>query len=464
MTETRVSRRNLLRGAAALAGAGALGALAACSGPSPSSPSNTSSASGGTGTTAAGTGTSPAVGASSSATTTLTQFNASNGLKPVLLGLNEEYKKQKGVTIDVTTNGSTYDQAFHALAQSGKMPDIYYPTGEATQGLFAPYVQAGWALDLTDELNAGWKSSFKPNLLAFGTYTDNNVFGVKPGTYFVPFDGNCWMFYALPDAWKKADLDPTNPPTTFDDLISDLKKISKTTPQAFEIALSQSYVTDAFLQTYANAVMSTDEIVATCQGKAPWSSSSWKTVIELFSQIRDAGILAPGAINAQMPDLEKAFFSQRALACFWGFTIDLPVGQVLAPNWDSFNNFKAPPLTAGHAMKIAGSQGKCMAINAKSPNTAAALEYLKWFTAVPQQTQYAKELPGIPANPGVTEAHLDSRIVPFSKALTSINPPTVAWTAPVSTALNKGIQQLMNKEADASAVLAAADAAQKQGS
>lgn len=456
MTPNPMSRRTMLRASAAALGAGALSLAAACGGSTP--PSSGGSKGSGATSGSGGSGSNP------SKVSKLTLLNASNGLKPELTALSEEYQKQTGVAIEITTDGSTYDQTLHARAESGQMPDLFYPTGAARLSDIAPYVKSGWTLDLTSEMNDGWKSSFKPELLEFCQYKKGNIFGVDPGTYLIPFDGSDWQFYVLPDVWKKAGLDPNSPPKTFDEFISNMKTLKKSTPEAFGMALSQSYVTEAYLQTYASTVMSADDIAATAQGKAPWSSKAWESVLDSLVQIRDADILAPGSINAQMPDMEKGFFSRKSLGCFWGFTIDIPVGQVLAPNWSDFTVFMPPPMNAGDDVKLAGGLGKCMSVNAKSENKDAALDFLKWFMEPTQQTAYGKAVPAIPANPSVPSSDLDPRVVPFADALANILPPEVAFAAPVSDALNRGIQDLMNKSTDAKSILSAADDAQKQSS
>lgn len=434
MPDMRISRRSLLRVSTTLLGAGALSAAAGC-----------------------GSNSAPTAAAGKK----LTYLNSSNGQLKELLVLNAAYKAATGVDIAVTTDGSTYPQTLHARAQANSMPDLYYPGETGLLSEHAPYVKAGWAMDLTSEMDAGWRANFRPELLAYTTYTADNAFGVKPGIYSIPFDGSDWQFYALPALWEKAGLNPAAAPKDFDALLAAMKLLKKSTAQAFNMALSQSYVTDAFIQTYASTVMSVDEIVATCAGKAPWSTPAWTTVIDLFRQIRDANILAPGAINAQMPALEKAFFSQKALACFWGFTIDLPVAQKIAPGFKDFNVFMPPPLTAGKTVRVAGGMGKSVAVNAKSPNTAEAIKYLKWFMEPAQQQQYATALPAVPANPSIKLTSLDPRVQPFAKALPTMLPPKVGFKAQVSDALNRGVQSLMNSGTDAGSILAAADKAQK---
>lgn len=432
MSNMSMTRRNLLRTSVVLAGTGA---LAACSRGSSSGPS--------------------------AKTTALTYMNASTGQEKELLKLNAAYKAASGVTIDVTTLALNYPQGLLSRAQAKAMPDLYYPGQTGSRSEHAAYVKAGWPLDLTSEMDAGWRSSFRPELLAYTTYPKGNQYGTPAGIYSIPFDGNNWQFYALPDLWSKAGLDPKAELKDFAALLTALKALKKVTPQAFGMALAQPYATSAFVQTYGSGFMTTDQMIATARGEAPWSSPEWTSVLELYVQLRDAGVLAPGAVSAITPDLEKGFFSQKAMACFFGFAIDLPVAQKLAPGFSDFDVFLPPPPTAGTQMKIAGGPGKSVAVNSKGKNVDEAIKYLKWFMQSAQQTQYAKALPTIPANPAVPVSDLDPRVKPFAAAMPLILPPDVDFHPTVADALNRGIQGIVNRQSDPASVLASVDKAQK---
>jgi ABC-type glycerol-3-phosphate transport system substrate-binding protein len=121
-----------------------------------------------------------------------------------------------------------------------------------------------------------------------------------------------------------------------------------------------------------------------------------------------------------------------------------------------------PPVDAGTELRIAGGIGKSVAINARSPRVEEALAYVKWFTSVDQQLQYAAGLPTIPANPEALDPEsLDPRVVPFANEIGRILPPEVAFRPPVSEALNRGIQQLMNAETTPDQILTAMQEAQE---
>lgn len=391
---------------------------------------------------------------------TLTYLNSSAGQEATLKALNAEYESQTGVKIDLTTQALDYPQKLLASAQADQMPDLYYPGQTGSLDEHAPYVKGGWPLNLEDELNGGWSENFRPELLEYVTYVPDNPQDVEPGIYSVPFDGTDWQILYNPELWAEADIDPAAPIATWSDFLEIVKKLKDVTAQPFGMNLAQPYGTAASFTTFATNFLSVDELVAACSGDTPWTDPVFGDVLAIYEEIRDADILAPGSVSWEMPDCEKAFFSQQTLASYFGFAISVPVGNRLAPDFKDYGAILPPPVTAGTELRLAGGIGKSVAINAKSPRADEALKYLKWFTEKDQQLTYAQGLPTIPANPAVESSALDPRVVPFADDMDKILPPQAALRTPVQEALNKGIQQLMNKEATADDVLAAMQKAQ----
>jgi ABC-type glycerol-3-phosphate transport system substrate-binding protein len=403
----------------------------------------------------------PAVAVAKQSQVTLTYLNSSSGQEATLKALNADYEKETGVKIELTTQALDYPQKLLAAAQAGQMPDLYYPGQTGSLDEHAPYVKAGWPLNLQSELDKGWKEAFLPELLEYVTYKPDNPQGVEPGVYSVPFDGNDWQVLFNPEIWKKADVDPTAPIATWSDFLETAKKFKKATSQPFGMNLAQPYGTGASFQTFATSFVSVDDLTAACLGKTAWTDPVWKDVLGVFEAIRDADVLAPGAVSWEMPDCEKSFFAQETLASYFGFAISIPVGNRLAPDFKDFSAMVPPPPVAGKPVRLAGGIGKSVAINAKGDHVDEALRYVKWFTEKAQQIKYAQGLPTIPSNPAALDSsQLDPRVVPFANQIKNILPPQVAFRPPVEEALNKGIQQLMNKETTADKIQEAMQQAQ----
>ncbi|MFC7404373.1 ABC transporter substrate-binding protein [Georgenia alba] len=394
----------------------------------------------------------------------ISYLNASTGQEPVLEELNARYRDEAAVRIRVETIAQDYDQALRARAQAREMPDLYYPTLGGTLNDHAPYVDGGWPLDLTDVMDDGWRDSFSPELLAYTTYAAENRWGVEPGIYSVPFDGNCWMMLCNHDLWRQADLDPEEPPATWDEFVSALRQLRNVTDQPFGMNPGQTYGPEAFALTFGSNLLGVDTVVATTAGEHPWTSAEWRTVLELLQELRDADVLAPGSTTWQMPDVEQAFFAQKNLATAFGFSSSIPVGQSLDAEFDGFGAFLPPPPTSAE-MRIQGGKSKSVAINARSPRVEEIVEYLRWFTAPEQQRHYARALPTIPVNPAVMSSpdDLDPRITPFAEHMDRIMPPEAALLTPVADALSRGVQQLLVGDNDAAGILTNVQAAQDEG-
>lgn len=393
---------------------------------------------------------------------TLTYLNSSAGQEATLLALNEEYFEQTGVRIEVTTQALDYPQHLLAVVQAEQLTDLYYPGQTGSLDEHAPLVKAGWPLDLSSEMDAGWRESFLPELLEYVTYVSDNPQGVEPGIYSVPFDGTNWQILYNPAIWTEAGIDPSAPLESWSAFLEAAQQLTNVTPQAFGMNLAQPYGTAATFQTFATNFASVEELQSASLGETPWTDPVWAEVLGIYEGIRDAEILAPGAVTWEMPDCETAFFAQQTLASYFGFAISVPVGNRLDPEFTSYSAMVPPPVTAGTELRLAGGIGKSVAINSRSENVDAALEYVKWFTDVDQQIKYAAMLPTIPANPqALNSGELDPRVVPFADQISRILPPQVAFRPPVAEALNRGIQQLMNSETTADQILAAMQEAQE---
>jgi len=391
---------------------------------------------------------------------TLTYLNSSAGQEATLQALNAEYEAQTGVKIELTTQALDYPQKLLASVQANQMPDLYYPGQTGSLDEHAPYVKGGWPLNLQTEIDNGWAASFRPELLQYVTYGPDNPQATEPGIYSVPFDGNNWQILYNPRLWEEAEVDPAAPIETWSAFLDIAKKLKEVTAQPFGMNLAQPYGTTASFLTFATNFMTAEELVAACTGQTPWTDPAFTDVLAIYEEIRDAEILAPGAVSWEMPDCEKAFFSQQTLAAYFGFAISVPVGNRLDPEFKDFGALVPPPVTAGTELRLAGGIGKSVAINAKSPRAQEALSYVKWFTEQPQQLTYALGLPTIPSNPAVDLAQLDPRVVPFANQIERILPPQAALRPPVEEALNKGIQQLMSNETTADKIQAAMQEAQ----
>ena len=140
---------------------------------------------------------------------TLTFLNQSRGQEAALNYLAKEYKKEKGVTVNIDSPGpADYLPKLQALAQSKQVPDIYSAFNATSM---APFYKAGWAMDLTKELKGSWGKDFSPAVIKMATFEPGNNLGVKPGIYTVHWETQSYGILADPTA---SGISASNPPKT----------------------------------------------------------------------------------------------------------------------------------------------------------------------------------------------------------------------------------------------------------
>ncbi|MBZ0167204.1 MAG: extracellular solute-binding protein, partial [Candidatus Omnitrophica bacterium] len=104
-----------------------------------------------------------------------------------------------------------------------------------------------------------------------------------------------------------------------------------------------------------------------------------------------------------------------------------------------------PPIGTKFPMKIWGGAGSSFVVNAKTPNKAKAIAFLKWLSAEEQQAFLAKETRNLPANRKALSA-IPEILSDFAKVMDNTTHPTV-WKynelPKVTEAFDKGLQSIV---------------------
>ena len=451
--ESRVSRRTFLqRACGAVAATAVLPLLGACGQSTPAAATPAASS--------AGSAAQPSTGAAA-AGTELLFLNQSRGEVAALKTLTENYQKQTGVKVTVDSPGpSDYPKKLQASSQANNMPDLYTGVGA---GDFVPYLKAGWAMNLTSELEGGWDKNFSPGLLKTLTWAPDNALGVPPGIYNVPVEVGAYAVLFNPEHFKKGGVDTATPPATMTAMIDQLKKVKGAGIAPFQMA---SEFTPTFIQAYASNWLTDDEIGATFAGKAPWKADGWRQALQLFADLRDAGVIANNALPTGAttnPDVEKAFFNVRDLASFFTGVFSVGVQRTTAPDFTAFSSFPLPKAPDGKiAPRTIGGAGRTKAVNPKGKHAAESLKFLKWLTEPTQEQIYMDLVPLIPANPAALDpAKISPQIAGFASLVDKLQVVPTPMSKQVNEALIKGSQSLVLKERTVDQVLDDVEAAQK---
>ena len=450
--ESRFSRRAFLQRAfGAVAATAVLPLLGACG---QSTPATTAPAA-----SSAGSSTQPSSAAA--AGTELLFLNQSRGEVASLTTLTENYLKQTGVKVTVDSPGPTdYPKKLQASSQANNMPDLYTGVGA---GDFVPYLKAGWAMDLTPELEAGWNKNFANGLLKTLTWATDNTLGVKPGIYNVPVEVSAYAVLFNPEHFKKGGVDTATPAATMTEMIDQLKKVKGAGIAPFQMA---SEFTPTFIQAYASNWLTDDEIGATFAGKAPWKADGWRQSLQLFVDLRDAGVIANNALPTGAvtnSEVEKSFFNVRDLASFFSGVFSVGVQRTTAADFTAFSSFPLPKAADGKiAPRTIGGAGRTKAVNPKGKHAAESLKFLKWLTEPAQEQIYMDMVPLIPANPAALDPKkISPQIAGFASLVDKLQYVSTPMSKQANEAMIKGAQSLVLKERTVDQVLDDIEAAQK---
>jgi raffinose/stachyose/melibiose transport system substrate-binding protein len=126
---------------------------------------------------------------------------------------NQYMKAHPNVKIKITPiENQAFKQKLTTVMQSGSPPDLFHSWGG---GVLFQYAKAGLVQDISPALQGSWGSSF--NKAALDVYGQNGKY------YGAPWDMGVVSFWYDKSLFTKAGI--TSTPTTWDDLISTVKKL-----------------------------------------------------------------------------------------------------------------------------------------------------------------------------------------------------------------------------------------------
>lgn len=363
-----------------------------------------------------------------------------------LHALAEAYQKETGVKIrlELYAPSDAYASKVRASAQTHTLPDIYSVLGESRD--LASFVNAGHVLNLGPALEAdrgAWKKQFFPKALATTTMLPDNQYKAAPGVYGVPVDvTNIQMLYNK-DLFQKAELDPENPPQTWDEFIAAWKKLKAAGVPGMVSGWGETWMIDCFASNYAFNILGEQKVLDTYRGKVRYTDPQWIQVLSLFDTLRKEGLLVPGVVTMINKQAEQAFSTGKAAFAFNGSWC-VNVYRGMNPDLQ-FAAMLPPRVSNRYPMRIWGGAGSSFMVNANSQNKEEALAFLKWLTQPAQQALFSKETFNLPANRNsVTE--LPTELSSFASKMDMTTHPSqwpVVEKPTVVEAFDKGIQSIL---------------------
>jgi len=315
------------------------------------------------------------------------------------LELAKRYEEEAGIKIkfELYAPSDAYTQKIRAAGQTTTLPDIFGILGEKRD--FASFINVGHIYNLTEEMNkdgGAWKNKLFNKALAVNEFSEGNSFGVEPGIYGVPIDVmNIQMVYNK-DLFKKAGLDPDNPPATWDEFLQANTLLKENGIQGLVSGFGEIWMLDCLASNYAFNIMGGEKVVDTIRGKVPYTDPDWVKVFDLFRQMRDEEVLANGVVTMVNKTAEQLFANNRAAFAFNGSWC-VNVYQGMNPDLD-YGVMLPPRASDRHPMMIWGGAGSSFMVNKHSDNSGKAIEFLKWFTDKDQQAFLCRETRNLPSN------------------------------------------------------------------
>jgi len=315
------------------------------------------------------------------------------------LELAKRYEAETGLRIDfeLYAPSDAYAQKIRAAAQTNTLPDIFGILGEKRD--FASFVRSGYIYDLTEDMDrdsGAWKNKLFAKALGVNEFEQANNFGVKPGIYGVPIDvTNLQMLYNK-DLLRSVGADPSSPPKTWKDLIEINKKLKANGVQGLVSGWGETWMIDCLASNYAFNIMGKDKVMATIRGEVSYTDPDWIKVFDLFREMRDEGLLAPGIVTMVNKTAEQLFANNRAAFAFNGsWCVNVYKGM----NPDLNYGVMLPPQASDkYPMAIWGGAGSSFMVNKQSKNIREAVNFLKWLTDTDQQVYLSKETQNLPSN------------------------------------------------------------------
>ncbi|OIO34777.1 MAG: hypothetical protein AUJ70_00335 [Candidatus Omnitrophica bacterium CG1_02_40_15] len=311
--------------------------------------------------------------------------------------LARKYKDETGVSVKflVFAPSEVYVQKIWGAAQANLLPEIYSPLGDDRK--YTSFIKAGQIADLTSVVDDEWKNKIFPKPLEQNVFSPDNEWGIKAGIYGIPIDVNSMEIFYNKDLFKKAGLDPDYPPKTWDEFIEIGKKLRQAGIQPFVSGFGEAWLVGAFAASYEWNIFGQDGILATIRGKIPYTDPRWIKILNIYKDMRDAGMFASGIVTMVNKDAERVFATEKAAMALngsWGVNVYYQMNPNL-----NYGVILPPPMSDGkYPIKIWGGGGSSFNVNLKSPNKDKAIQFLRWITDDKQQIELSQKTHNIPSN------------------------------------------------------------------
>ncbi|GEK02126.1 extracellular solute-binding protein [Streptomyces sp. ATE26] len=372
---------------------------------------------------------------------TFQTWNLRANFKQYFEGLIADFEKAHPGThvkwVDQPAEG--YADKISADAAGGTLPDVV----NVSPDLVAPLAKAGLALDL-DKSAGRYRSEYLP-----GAWAGHRVPGLS-GTYAFPWYLNTGPLFYNKALFRKAGLDPSAPPKTYDDLFADALRIARTTGGKVATLANVPAIED--FGRYGVPLMNKEGT-----GFA-FDDAKGVQLLTEYKRLYDAKALDPQALTATPESAGRKFLTQ-AVAMNPGSALDLGNFKKQAPGLYHDIGITDQITSTGHVnMYVMG-----VMVNSRTKHTPAAVAFAHFVTDARNQMAFAKKVAIFPSTArslddpyftkedGTDETRV--RVAAAKSLKNAVNYTPVLFSEQMKTALrNEVAKALQGKESPATAL------------
>ncbi|MBZ9640963.1 sugar ABC transporter substrate-binding protein [Streptomyces sp. PSKA30] len=309
---------------------------------------------------------------------TFQTWNLRANFKDYFEGLVADFEKKYPGTevkwIDQPAEG--YADKISADAAGGTLPDVV----NVSPDLVAPLAKAGLALDL-DKAAPQYRKEYVE-----GAWASHEISGMT-GTYAFPWYLNTGPLFYNKSLFKKAGLDPDQPPKTYDEVFSAALQIAQKTDG--EVATLANVPTIEDFGRYGVPLMNKEGTGFTFNG------AKGVELLTKYKELYDAKALDPQALTATPESSGKKFLTE-AVAMNPGSALDLGNFKKQAPNLYKNIGITDQITSTGHVnMYVMG-----VMVNAQTEQKPAAVAFAHYVTDAAHQMSFAKQVAIFPSTAG----------------------------------------------------------------
>ncbi|MET9496203.1 extracellular solute-binding protein [Streptomyces sp. NPDC006552] len=359
-------------------------------------------------------------------------------------------KKSKVKAVLDTIPGADYQAKLQTIISSKQAPDVFYNWGG---GSIKPFVDAGLLLPLDDFIakDPGLKSNFLPSV-----FNSAEVDG-KP--YGIPMRGTqpVLLFHNK----KVLDAAGVEPPTTWDGLLSAVKKLKSEGVTPIALGGGDRWPTLMWFEYLYDRIAGPDLFQQAVKGdKDVWASADSKKALGMIRELVDAGAFGSNYDSVKFTDQGSPTLLATGKAGFelmgsWEYSTQQEAHPAFAKKDFGYTSFPTVAGGKGAAGDLVGNTNNFYSVLKKTKYPDAVAEFLK----MQYSDTFVKAHLGIGNLPTTTNTadHLDEAASPdyakFQYDLVKKAPSfqlswDQAYPQSAATSMYQAIQQFFNGQLD----------------